>query len=72
MPGICREAFGLRKTERQHEAREVINRDGRTVMGRDGQLKVHPLLAVERDALQTWLSAIKVWIYKTQNQTAER
>jgi hypothetical protein len=59
MPGICREAFVLRKTERRREAREVINRHGRTVMGRDGQLKVHPLLAVERDAPQTWLSGIK-------------
>ena len=30
-----------------------------TVTGRDGQAKVHPLLAVERDARQAWLAGIK-------------
>jgi hypothetical protein len=30
-----------------------------TVVGRDGQAKVHPLLAVERDARAAWLAAIK-------------
>ena len=29
------------------------------IVGRAGQGKVHPLLAVERDARQAWLSAIK-------------
>jgi hypothetical protein len=32
------------------ESREIILRDGPTVTGRDGQLRVHPLLAVEHDA----------------------
>jgi P27 family predicted phage terminase small subunit len=44
---------------RARECREIIAREGMTVAGRDGQTKVHPLLAVERDARQSWLSAIK-------------
>jgi hypothetical protein len=33
--------------------------EGMVVTGRDGQTKVHPLLAVERDARQAWLAGIK-------------
>jgi P27 family predicted phage terminase small subunit len=49
----------LEAHQRQREAREAIKRDGMTVMGRDGQIKVHPLLAVERDARQAWFAGIK-------------
>ena len=34
-------------------------REGMTVVGRDGQAKVHPLLAVERNARQAFLSAVR-------------
>jgi P27 family predicted phage terminase small subunit len=44
---------------RAREARELVEREGMTVVGRDGQTKVHPLLAVERDARQAWLAGIK-------------
>jgi P27 family predicted phage terminase small subunit len=52
-------ATALEAHQRAREAREAISREGMTVEGRDGQAKVHPLLAVERDARQAWLSGIK-------------
>ena len=52
-------ATALEAHQRAREARETIAREG-MVVGRAGQgSKVHPLLAVERDARQAWLSAIK-------------
>jgi len=45
--------------QRARECREAILREGMTVVGRDGQAKVHPLLAVERDARQAFLSAVR-------------
>jgi P27 family predicted phage terminase small subunit len=48
----------LEAHQRAREARETIERDGMTVTGRDGQLRPHPLLAVERDARQAWLAGI--------------
>jgi P27 family predicted phage terminase small subunit len=51
---------GLESHMRAREARETIARDGTTVTGRDGQLRAHPLLAVERDARAAWLSAVKL------------
>jgi phage terminase small subunit len=51
-------ATALEAHQRCREAREVINREG-MIVGRAGQGKVHPLLAVERDARQAWLAAIK-------------
>jgi P27 family predicted phage terminase small subunit len=49
----------LEAHQRAREAREAIAVDGMVVTGRDGQAKVHPLLAVERDARQAWLSGIR-------------
>src|SRR5262245_31144364 len=49
----------LEAHQRAREAREAIERDGMTVVGRDNQMKPHPLLAVERDARAQWLAAIK-------------
>jgi P27 family predicted phage terminase small subunit len=49
----------LEAHQRAREARETIAREGMTVDGRDGQAKVHPLLAVERDARSGWLLALK-------------
>jgi P27 family predicted phage terminase small subunit len=49
----------LEAHQRAREARETIAREGMTIIGRDGQVKVHPLLAVERDARQAWLAGIR-------------
>jgi P27 family predicted phage terminase small subunit len=49
----------LEAHQRARECREAIAADGMTVTGRDGQTKVHPLLAVERDARQAWLSGLR-------------
>ncbi|MGB8604225.1 P27 family phage terminase small subunit [Bradyrhizobium sp.] len=52
-------ATALEAHQRAREAREVVLVEGMVVTGRDGQTKVHPLLAVERDARQAWLAGIK-------------
>ena len=49
----------LEAHQRARECREAIERDGMTVQGRDNQLKPHPLLAVERDARQSWLMGVR-------------
>ena len=51
-------ATALEAHQRAREARETINREGMIIGGR-GQGRIHPLLAVERDARAAWLSAIK-------------
>ena len=51
-------ATALEAHQRAREARETIASEG-MIVGRAVQGKVHPLLAVERDARQAWLSAIK-------------
>ena len=43
-------ASGLEAHQRAREAREIIDTEGMTVTGRDGQSKAHPLCVVERDA----------------------
>jgi P27 family predicted phage terminase small subunit len=52
-------ATALEAHQRARECREAIDRNGMTVTGRDGQVKVHPLLAVERDARAQWLAGVK-------------
>jgi P27 family predicted phage terminase small subunit len=49
----------LEAHQRARECREVIARDGMTLPARGGQLKVHPLLATERDARQAFLAGVK-------------
>jgi P27 family predicted phage terminase small subunit len=49
----------LEAHQRARECREAITREGMTLGGRDGQAKVHPLLAVERDARQAFLAAVR-------------
>jgi P27 family predicted phage terminase small subunit len=49
----------LEAHQRSRQCREVIDRDGMTVVGRDNQVKPHPLLSAERDARGQWLAAIK-------------
>jgi P27 family predicted phage terminase small subunit len=41
---------GLEAHQRAREAREIIDDEGMTIIGRDGQPKAHPLCTVERDA----------------------
>ena len=41
-------------------SRLAFERNGATVDGRDGQLRAHPLLAVERDSRAAWLQAVKL------------
>jgi P27 family predicted phage terminase small subunit len=41
---------GLEAHQRAREAREIIDAEGMTVTGRDGQSKAHPLCVVERDS----------------------
>ena len=53
-------ATALEAHQRARECREAIAAEGMTVTGRDAQIKVHPLLTVERDARAQWLASIKV------------
>jgi P27 family predicted phage terminase small subunit len=52
-------ATALEAHQRARECREAIATEGMTVAGRDGQTKVHPLLAVERDARAQWFAGVK-------------
>jgi P27 family predicted phage terminase small subunit len=52
-------ASALEAHMRARECRETIEREGMTIVGRDGQTKSHPLLAVERDARAAWLAGIR-------------
>ncbi|MGZ5863275.1 MAG: P27 family phage terminase small subunit [Methyloceanibacter sp.] len=52
-------AVGLEAHQRARECRERVAVEGMTTVGRDGQPRVHPLLAVERDARQAFLSAFR-------------
>ena len=50
---------GLEVLQRARECREVINAEGLTVTGRDGQAKSHPLLIVERAAFKKFQATLK-------------
>ena len=51
---------GLEAHQRMRECREIITREGVTrTVGSSKHLKLHPLLAVERDARSAWLAAVK-------------
>lgn len=49
----------LEARDRADQARQVIDHDGLTIIGRDGQIKAHPLLTVERDARAAFLAGLK-------------
>ena len=49
----------LEAFDRAQAAREQIEKDGMTLTGRDGQIKNHPLLTVERDARAAFLAGLK-------------
>ena len=50
---------GLRSWDRADEARRAIARDGCVLKDRWGQLKPHPAAAIERDARQSFLAALR-------------
>ena len=45
--------------DRMREAQGQITKDGTTIVDRFGQVKMHPLLPVERDARAQFLAGIK-------------
>ena len=45
--------------DRAQAAREKIDTDGMTITGRDGQIKNHPLVTVERDSRAAFLAGLK-------------
>ena len=49
----------LEALDRSQEARKAINKAGITVTGRDGQVRSHPLLTVERDNRAAFLAGLK-------------
>jgi hypothetical protein len=50
---------GLEAHMRIAEIRHQIAVDGLTILDKFGQIKIHPLLAAERDARAGWLAAVK-------------
>ena len=50
---------GLEAHQRAREARETIDNEGLTVIGRDGQVRAHPLLGAERDARRNFAMVLK-------------
>jgi P27 family predicted phage terminase small subunit len=49
----------LEAFDRSQAARKAINKAGMTVTGRDGQVRSHPLLTVERDNRAAFLAGLK-------------
>jgi P27 family predicted phage terminase small subunit len=49
----------LEAHQRARVCREAIESEGMTSVGRDGQIRTHPLLPVERDARHAWLAGLK-------------
>ena len=50
---------GLESHQRAREAREIIDSEGMTQLGRDGQSKAHPLCTVERDARRAFAQVFR-------------
>jgi P27 family predicted phage terminase small subunit len=50
---------GLEAFDRMRSAQAQIEKDGQTTTDRFGQVKAHPLLAIERDARAQFLAALK-------------
>jgi P27 family predicted phage terminase small subunit len=58
-------ASGLEAHQRARECREIIETEGLTVVGRDGQSRSHPLCTVERDAHAAFQRTLKTLGIKT-------
>src|SRR5262249_55090215 len=50
---------GLEAHQRARECREIIEAEGLTVTGRDGQPRAHPLINAERDARRSFAAVFK-------------
>jgi P27 family predicted phage terminase small subunit len=50
---------GLEAHQRARECREIIDDEGLTIAGRDGQAKSHPLLSAEREARKQFMLTFK-------------
>jgi phage terminase small subunit len=51
--------LALAAAARAREAREILEADGLTIRGRDGQVMVHPMISAERAASRAFLAALK-------------
>src|SRR5262245_21772092 len=50
---------GLEAHDRMRQAQQAIDKDGPSVKDKFGQLRAHPLLAIERDSRAQFLAAMK-------------
>jgi P27 family predicted phage terminase small subunit len=57
--GLAILRVSLEAFDRSQEARKVVKKQGMTVSGRDGQVRSHPLLTVERDNRAAFLAGLK-------------
>ena len=53
-------ADALRAHQTAREARATVAEEGMTVVGRDNQVRAHPLLAIERSAIASYQRQLKV------------
>jgi hypothetical protein len=52
-------ADALRAHQTAREARATVAEEGMTVVGRDNQVRAHPLLAIERSAIASYQRQLK-------------
>jgi P27 family predicted phage terminase small subunit len=52
-------ADALRAHQTAREARSTVAEEGMTVVGRDNQVRAHPLLAIERSAIASYQRQLK-------------
>jgi hypothetical protein len=50
---------GLRSLEQAEAAEAIVERDGRMLTDRFGQVKAHPMLVIARDFRAQWLAALR-------------
>jgi P27 family predicted phage terminase small subunit len=58
--GLAILTVAMEADDRARQDRELIDRDGLTMVDKAGQLKPHPLLANERDSRAAFLAALKM------------
>jgi phage terminase small subunit len=57
--GVALLRVTLEAHERARRCREAIDKDGMTFLDKFGQVKIHPLVAAERDARAAFMSGVK-------------
>jgi P27 family predicted phage terminase small subunit len=57
--GVALLRVTLEAHERARRCREAIDKDGMTFQDKFGQVKIHPLVAAERDARAAFMSGVK-------------